>query len=160
MNNFKIQRKSMVDKSKQTKPDVPKLINNTTVAKWNNSIKVHASQVFGAKKATLEYLISINDVVVDPHQPLVQDHPYSVSAGSIQGNQTLRLSLNHPLYRDNNKSFFDILEVALCGTTYETSIKTFKRTGNGCGDYKALISQHVGKYKWVKILWYVKTYLN
>ena len=43
MNNFEIQRKSMVEKSKQTKPDVTKLVKNTTLSKWNNSIKVHAA---------------------------------------------------------------------------------------------------------------------
>ena len=34
MKNFEIQSKSMVDKSKQPKPDVAKMINNTTIAKW------------------------------------------------------------------------------------------------------------------------------
>ena len=88
------------------------------------------------------------------------DHPYSTAAGSIQGEQTIRLLLNHPLYRDDNKSFFAILEVDLCGTTYEDSIKPFKRTGNGRGAYKALIDQHSEKDKWVKILPDAKTYVN
>ena len=113
MNNFDIQLKSMVEKSKQTKPDVTKLVKNITVSKWNDSIKVHAAQVFGVRKATLEYFLRKNDAVVAPHPPLMLDHPYSTAAGSIQGNQTIRLSLNHPLYRDDNKSFFAILEVAL-----------------------------------------------
>ena len=67
MNKFNIQRKYMVEKSKQTKPDVPKLVRKTAVAKWNDSIKVHAAQVFGARKATLEYLIRPIDAVVAPH---------------------------------------------------------------------------------------------
>ena len=97
MNNFDIQCKSMVEKYRQTKPDVPKLVRNTTVANWNNSVKVYAAQVFGARKATLEYLLRPNDEVVSPHPHLVMDHPYSAAAGSIQGDQTLRLSLKQPL---------------------------------------------------------------
>ena len=150
----------MVKNSKQTKPYFPKLINNTTSAKYNDSIRVHAAQVFGARKATLEYLIRKNDAVVAPHPPLMLDHPYYTAAGSIQGDHTLRISLNYPLYRDKNKSFFAILEVDLYGTTNEASIKPFQRNGNGRGSYKALIAQHSGKDKWVKILREAKTYAN
>ena len=88
------------------------------------------------------------------------DHPYSADGGSIQGEQNLRLSINNSLYRDNNKSFFDILEVDLRGTNYEASLKPFQRTDNGCGAYTALIAHHAGKEKWFKILWYTKTYVN
>ena len=45
----------MVENSKQNKPDVTKLGKNTTSAKWNGSIKVNPAQVFGDRKATLEY---------------------------------------------------------------------------------------------------------
>ena len=99
----------MVEKYKQTKPDVPKLLKNTTLAKWNDFIKVHAAQVFGARNATLEYLLRTNDAVVAPQLPPMMDHTYSSDVGSIQGYQTLRLSLNQPLYRDDKKPFFAIL---------------------------------------------------
>ena len=88
------------------------------------------------------------------------DHPYSDAAGSIMGEQTLHISLNHPLYRDDKKSFFTILEVPLRSTNYKASIKPFQRTNNGSGAYKALIAPHAGKYKWVKILPDAKTYVN
>ena len=160
MNTFEIQHKYMVNKYKQTKQDVPKLINNTTIAKWNDSIKVHEDQVFGARKATLEYLLRTNDAVVAPQPPLMLEHPYYADAGPIQGEQNTRLSLSHPFYRDENKSFFVILEVSLCGTSYEASIKPFQKTGNGSGSYKSLIAQHAGKDKRVKILRGAKIYVN
>ena len=140
MDNFNIQRKSMVENSKQTKLNVPKLVKNTTLAEWNYSIKAHAYQGSGARKATLEYFLRTNDEVVAPHPHLMMDHHYSTVAGSMQGEQNLRLSLNHPLYRDGNKSFFAILEVDLRSTTYKSSIKPFQSTGNGCGAYKDLIA--------------------
>ena len=150
----------MVEKSNQTKQNFPELVNNTTVAKWNKSIKVHADQVFGARKATLEYLLRTNYTVVDPHPPLILDYSYSAAAGSIQGEHTFRLSLNHLLYRDNNKSFFVILELALRGNTYEAPINPFKSTGNHCGAYKSSIVQHAGKDKLVNILRDSMTYVN
>ena len=121
------------------------MVKNTTVANWNDSINVHAAQVFGTRKATLEYFLKTNDAVVAPHTPLMMDHPYSASAGSIQGDQNLRISLHHPFHKDKNKSLFDILDVALRGTIDEASIRPFQRTGNGCGAYKALIAKHAGK---------------
>ena len=43
MDNFEIQRKSMVDKSKQTKPEITKLSHNSTVSNWDDSIRVYSS---------------------------------------------------------------------------------------------------------------------
>ena len=53
-----------------------------------------------------------------------------------------------------------MLELALRGTTFEASIKTFQRTGNGRGAYEELIYQHSGKEKWIKILHDANNYVN
>ena len=97
MNNFEIQRKYMVEKSKETKSDASKLVKNTTVANWKDSVKVRAAQVIGVRKDILEYLLRTKYVVVAPHPPLMMDHIYSPASGSIQGEQNLRISSNHPL---------------------------------------------------------------
>ena len=103
MDNFEIHRKSMVDKSKQTKPDISKLSKNITVAKWDESIRVYASQVYGARKSTLEYLIRAKIAVAMPHPGLAAGQPHSAEVGYLQGEQDLRLSHTHPLYREDNK---------------------------------------------------------
>ena len=72
----------------------------------------------------------------------------------------MRLSHTHPLYRDDNKTLFGVLEVALRGTVYEASIKPFQRKYDGREAYLALIAQHAGKDKWIKILRDAKTYVN
>ena len=43
--------------------DVPKLSGNTTVPRWNDSLKAYMTEVFGARGATLHYLIRESDVV-------------------------------------------------------------------------------------------------
>ena len=133
---------------------------NSTVAKWDESIRVYAYQVYGVTKSTLEYLVRDKISVAMPHPCLATGQPHSAEAGSTPGKQDIRLSHTHPLYRYDNKSLFAVLEVALHGTTLEASIKPFQRTGNGRGAYEALISKHAGKYKWIKILHDAKTYVN
>ena len=71
LDNFEIQRKVMATKFKQLSPNVPKLGNNTNVAKWNDYIIVHAGQVFGARNYTIEYLLRANAAVMAPHPPLL-----------------------------------------------------------------------------------------
>ena len=95
-----------------------------------------------------------------PHTGLATGKPHSDEAGSVQGEQALCLYHNHSLYRDDNKSLFGVLELALRGTTFEASIKPFRRTGNGRSAYEALISQHASKDKQIKILRDSKTYVN
>jgi hypothetical protein len=160
MDNFIIQRKAMEIKAKETKPDVPKLTKTMTVAKWDDSLRVYASQAYGARKSTLEYLLRKEAAVNPVHPPLVANCPHSADAESIQGEQAMRLSHNHPLFRNDNKTLFGVLEVALRGTTYDASIKPFQRSSDGRKAYLALIAQHAGKDKWVKILRDAKTYVN
>ena len=61
---------------------------------------------------------------------------------------------------DENKVFYEILEEATCGTTYEASSKPFHRTSNGCGAYLAMISKHAGRDRWIIILQYANNFVN
>ena len=141
--NYEIQRKAIYLRIKQMVPDVPKIGKTTTVAKWNDFIIVYAVQVFGATKSSLKYVIRSNGGVVMPHPTLVLS-PYSTPVGSVAGEQALRLSHTHPLFRDDNEQFYWILEEAVCGTVYEATIKPFQRLADGRGSYLALIAQHAG----------------
>ena len=48
--NFNVQCKYLKNKYKDTATNVPKLLPSTTVAKLNDAINVHASEVFGDRK--------------------------------------------------------------------------------------------------------------
>ena len=82
-----------------------------------------------------------------PHPTLVLNRPYSTLAGSVAGEQALRLSHNHPLFRDDNGQFYGIFEEEVRGTVYEATIKPFQRLADGRGSYLALIAQHAGRDK-------------
>ena len=52
--NFELQRTAMDEDSKKRAPNVPKLNKNTTVAKWDDSFKVHVRKSYGAREAALK----------------------------------------------------------------------------------------------------------
>ena len=128
----------------QTVPDVPNIGKTTTVAKWNDSIMVYAGKVFGERKSSLKYVIQSNGGFVMPHTTHVLNRPYSTLAGLVAGDQVLRLSHTHLLFRDDNEQLYGILEEAVHGTIYEATIKPFQRLADGCGSYLALIAHNAG----------------
>ena len=90
--------------------------------------------------------------VVIPHITLVLNRPYSTLTWSVAGDQALRLSHNHPLFRDDNGQFYGMLEEAVRGTVYEATIKPLLRLSDGRSSYLALIAQHARRDKWLAIL--------
>ena len=102
MDNFNVQRKALKDKSKETAPDVPKLLPSTTAAKWNDAINVHAYQVFGGSKSDVLYIIRGDAAVPAVAPPLFLNQTHSVEAGSIQADITTHLPHNHPLFKNDN----------------------------------------------------------
>ena len=97
---------------------------------------------------------------MEPHPPLLLNKTRVAVVGSIQGEQALRLSHIHPLYRDYNKQFYLILEDANRGTTYEASIKPFLRAINVRGAYLAMIDKHAGREKLIITLQDAKYCVN
>ena len=83
--NYEIHPKAIYFGTKQTVPDVPKIVKTTTVAKWNDSIIVYMGQVFGARKFSLKYVIRSNGGVVMPHPTRLMNRPYSTLTGSVAG---------------------------------------------------------------------------
>ena len=111
---IELQRTAMDEESKTRAPDIPKLNKNTIVAKWDDSFKVHVKKIYGARKATLEYLVRKEVSVVMPHPGLLADHPHSQAAKSIQGEQVNCLSHTHSLYQRDNDQLYPMLEAATC----------------------------------------------
>ena len=95
-----------------------------------------------------------------PHPTLVLNRSYSNLVGSVAWEQALRLSHSHPLFRDDNKQFYVILEEAVNGLVYEAAIKPFQRRADGHSSCLALIAQHAGRDKLIAILRTAKQYVN
>ena len=123
--NFELQRTAMDEDSKKQASDIPKLNKNNTVAKWDNSFKVHVRKVYGTREAILEYLFCKEVAVVMPYPGLLADHSHSKATKSIQGEQANRLSHTHPLYQRDSDQLYSTLEAATRGTIYEAITKPF-----------------------------------
>ena len=61
-----------------------------------------------------------------------------------------RLSHTHGLFRDDNASVFDDIEVATRGTKFAPTIAPFKRSRDCRGAFLALKKQHAGAAMWDK----------
>ena len=57
---------------------------------------------------------------------LATNTPHTTVGKSIEADQMARLFHTHALYFDDNSKFYKMLEEAVHGTTYETSIKSFQ----------------------------------
>ena len=134
----------MKDRKKDVASNIPKLSKNTTVPRWNDSLKVHMNEVFGARGETLRYLMRESDAVpaVGPLTVLAPNALHTAVGKSIEVDQMARLSHTHALYSDDNSKFYRKLEEAVRGTTYEASIKPFQIAGDGRGAYRSLLAQH------------------
>jgi hypothetical protein len=162
LKSFDTQMKAMKNRKKEGASDVPKLSKNTTVPRWNDSLKVHMSEEFGARDATLRYLMRKSATVpaAGPLTVLATNQPHTTLGKSIEADQMARLSHTHPLYSDDNSKFYRKLEEAVRGTTYEASIKPYQISGDGRGAYRSLLAQHCGKDKWTQILQSAFEYVN
>ena len=76
------------------------------------------------------------------------DQPRSLEHGSIKDEYENRLLHSDVRFQNNNGTVFGYLEEATRGTTFASSIKTYKLTRNGCAAWLALNMQHAGESKW------------
>ena len=143
--------KAILEKKKKDIPDAPKLTKGLAVYKWLESVRNHLNQVIGVRNAPLSYVIR-ERAEVDPVPDALEDgEPFTAATGSVEGEMIARLSHRHALYKSDNGQVFDVIEVALRGTSISPSIAQFRRSRDGRSAYLALISQHAGRDVWDKL---------
>ncbi len=77
--------------------------------------------------------------------------PFVEEYGSVDGEMIARLLHTHPLFKSDNGQVFDVIEVALRGTSISPLIAQFCKTRDGRAAYLALVSQHAGRDVWDKL---------
>ncbi len=77
--------------------------------------------------------------------------PFVEEYGSVEGEMIARLLHTHPLFKSDNGQVFDVIEVALRGTSISPLIAQFCKTRDGHAAYLALVSQHAGRDVWDKL---------
>ena len=159
LKTFELQWKALETRKEEDEPDVPKITKNLRVTRWSEAFSDFLRRIIGVRNAPLVYVIRENDAV-GAAPPLANNLPYSTEHGSVEGELIARLSLTHPVYKDDNAKVYHYLEEATRGTVYATTLKKYQRGQNGRGAYKALISQHAGVDKWEKELRSAETFMK
>jgi hypothetical protein len=76
------------------------------------------------------------------------DEPHSEEYGSIEGDQTHRLSHTHALFKVDNAEVFDIIEQGVRGSDIAPTIAPYRKRRDGRGALKAIVDQHAGARVW------------
>jgi hypothetical protein len=142
---FLEQWKALMERKKAEIGTPPKITKNQAVHKWIDSFTLHLTQKVGVRNAPVAYVVRAV-AAVDVNPPARQDgDPHSEETGSIEGDLTARMTHNHPLFKVDNGSVFDMIEIAVRGHDVAATIAPFRRTRDGRGALLALKSQHAGK---------------
>jgi hypothetical protein len=139
---------------KQDEPDAP-LVNDKDkekkVIKWMPLFEDALSRTFGSKGPLIYVLRDNVDVPTEADDPLDPNCHYGQS-GSMIEELILRLPHSGPIFKDDNKTVFLMISKAVAGTTVESTIKSFSRSKDGRGAYKALVANHAGDEKYRAIV--------
>ena len=123
----------------------PKFNKTRVVHKWVNSFVLHLSQKVGVRNAPLDYVVRENtrvDLIPPAREP---GNPNSSETGSIDGDLTARMLHNHPLYKVDNRTTFDMIKLSVRGHDVAVTITPFHRAWDGRRALLALQFQHAGK---------------
>eukprot|EP00956_Cyclotella_meneghiniana_P044140 scaffold303339_cov89-Cyclotella_meneghiniana.AAC.1 len=149
LKNFEVQWKAIKAAKDGDTPEAPKMSKTVGIVKWLEAYENYSKNRIGDRYAPLAYVIRENVAV--PAAPTLQaGQPHSEMHGSVKEEMIARLSHTHGLFRDDNASVFDDIEVATRGTKFAPTIAPFKRTRNGRGAFLALKKQHAGAAMWDK----------
>ena len=145
---FLEQWKALMERKKAENGTPPKISKNQAVHKWIDAFALHLSQKVGVRNDPVGYVVRAV-AAVDATPPARQaGDPHSVETGSIEGDLTARMTHNHPLYKVDNGSVFDMIEIAVRGHDVAATIAPFRRARDGRGALLALKSQHAGPACW------------
>ena len=143
---FLEQWRALMERKKAENGTPPKISENQEVHKWIDVFTLHLSPKVGVCNAPVGYVVRAAVAAVDATPPARQaGDSHSVETGSIEGDLTVRMTHNHLLYKVDNGSVFDMIEIAVRGHDVAATIAPFHRAQDGRGALLALKSQHAGK---------------
>jgi hypothetical protein len=126
----------------------PKLTKSSPVHKWLELMGLYLGKKVGVRNALLSYVICLDanvSAIAPSHQA---GEPHSEMYKSIEGDLTACLLHTHALFKVNNGTVSDFVELSTQGSNGAPMIAPFCKTQNGHGAMLALKSEHAGKAFW------------
>jgi hypothetical protein len=109
----------------------PKLTKHYPVHKWMESFVLFLGQNVGVRDAPLGYVVRAKAIVPAVPPPLQAGEPHSEEHGSIEGDLVGRMTHNHALFKVDNGSVFDFIEISMRGSDVTSLIAPFCKTRDG-----------------------------
>ena len=148
--NFLEQYKALKERKSRSTDDtsIPKITKTLPVYNWIQSVNNYLNRRVGVRDAGLSYVVREIAAVSNILPARAVDEPHSEEYGSIEGDQTHRLSHTHALFKLDNAEVFDIIEQGVRGSDIAPTIAPYRKRRDGRGALKAIIDQHAGVRVW------------
>jgi hypothetical protein len=130
----------------------PKLTKSSPVHKWLELMGLYLGKKVGVCNAPLSYVVCLDANVPAVAPPRQAGEPHSKMHKSIEGDLTARLSNTHVLFKVDNGTVFNLIELFTQGSDVAPTIAPFCKTQNRRGGMLALKSQHAGKAIWDRLV--------
>ncbi len=142
---FLEQWKALIECKKANFSLPPKLTKHYPVHKWMESFVLFLGQNVGVRDAPLGYVVWAKAIVPAVPPPLQAGEPHSEEHGSIEGDLVGRMMLNHALFKVDNGSVINFIEISTRGCDVTSLIAPFHKMRDGRGALNALKTQHASK---------------
>ena len=135
--------------------DIPKCaasMKNEAFPKWLEATDTYLSLKYGARDCPLSWITRENAQRPAVLPPLEAGKPYTEDGGSISADMVAFYSHDHPLYGEDDKAVYAVLEDATRGTRFHASVTMHSRGRNGRAAYHQLKSNHLSDDKWDSVI--------
>ena len=138
--NFEVIWKAIKEKSEKDEPNIPKITKQMMVMQWRNAFDNHLHSCLGVTKTPLAWIIRPTAAfpVIGPQATGIL---YSAKHSSIEEELIKCVQQHQPLFFNANETVYEKLEVATGNTQYALEIAPYKRSKDGRGAHRVLISQ-------------------
>ncbi len=119
---FLEQWKALMERKKANVGLPPKLTKHYPVHKWMELFVLFLGQNVGVRDAPLRYVVRAEAIVPAIPPPLQVGKPHSEEHGDLVGCMTH----NHSLFKVDNGSVFDFIEISMRGSDVTSSIALFR----------------------------------
>ena len=143
--------KAMIDNHNEPE-SLPEISKTFTIMKYLDQLPTHLRAMLGVADVPLAYVIRQEVDAPNPLPALVTDKPWSVGKTSVIEELIDHFPHEGPAFDADNAQVFNLLAIALAGTTAMASITRYQRNRNGRQAYLDLVTHNMGSAKWEKTI--------
>ena len=124
----------------------PKLMRDAlSIRFWHENVMIWTESNVGCKGAHYNYLTRTNPIPEGDIPLLGPGVPYAEEYGSLKQELVERCRHDDPKFRQDNQTFYEMLEKGTRGHVAHNSYKKYSRAKDGVGFYKAIKEQFLGE---------------